>query len=401
MKQSILLLTLLPTIAVVSCCRTQQKTKTQYDRPLPPGEFALRKITDPSEIPDFTTACLDLANLRKAIDHSLSYLHKPSSMEYYPSGQITHDMALESVKAFADMLDSGLSGSRLNDEIREKFDVYISVGCDDQGTVLFTGYYTPIFEGSLERTAQFNYPLYKQPDDLVKAPNGDTLGRRDSDGQVTPYPDRAAIEDSGMLEGQELAYLGDPFEAYIAHVQGSAKVRLADGSITTVGYAANNGHEYTSVAHELVKDGKISGDEISLGTMIDYFKRFKDQVRMYVRRNPRFVFFRKEGGPPVGCLNEPVTPYRTIATDKSIFPRASLSFISTTLPQPIGETSVNEVYAGFALDQDAGGAIRAPGRCDVYMGEGEMAGKLAGQTYQEGRLYYLFLKSDAIIVDEF
>ena len=401
MKRRILILILLPIVAVVSCCPTQQKAKMRYDRPLPPGQFALRKITDPREIPDFTTACLDLANLRKAIDHSLSYLHKPSSRNFYPSGQITHSQALESVQAFADMLDSGLSGSRLNDEIRMKFDVYISIGCDDRDTVLFTGYYTPIFEGSLERTAQFNYPLYEQPEDLVKAPNGDILGRRDSGGQVSPYPDRAAIENSGMLEGKELVYLGDPFEAYIAHVQGSAKVRLPDGNVTTVGYAANNGHEYKSVAQELVRDGKISGDEISLATMIDYFKRFKEQVRTYVRRNPRFVFFRKEGGPPVGCLNEPVTALRSIATDKSIFPRASLAFISTNLPRAVGGTAVKQVYTGFALDQDAGGAIRAPGRCDVYMGQGEMAGKLAGQTYQEGRLYYLFLKYDPIIIDEF
>jgi len=49
-------------------------------------------------------------------------------------------------------------------------------------------------------------------------------------------------------------------------------------------------------------------------------------------------------------------------------------------------------YTGFALDQDTGGAIRAPGRCDVYMGIGDDAGRLAGQTYQEGKLYYLFLK---------
>jgi membrane-bound lytic murein transglycosylase A len=204
-----------------------------------------------------------------------------------------------------------------------------------------------------------------------------------------------------MLEGKELVWLGDPFEAYIAHVQGSAKIRLSDGSLTTVGYAANNGHEYQSVAQELVRDGRISGEQISLSAMIDYFKRFKDQVQMYVRRNPRFVFFRKEGGPPLGCLNEPVTTLRSIATDKSIFPRASMAFISTTLPQAMGEVSVKQVYTGFALDQDAGGAIRAPGRCDVYMGQGEMAGKLAGQTYQEGRLYYLFLKSTAISVDGF
>ncbi len=400
MKRRFLILILLP-LAGFSCCQKQQKkVKTQYDRPLPPGQFALRKITDPREIPDFTAACLDLTNLRRAIDYSLSYLHKPSSRNFYPSGQITHRQALESVQAFGDMLDSGLSGGRLNDEIRMKFDVYTSVGCDDRGTVLFTGYYTPIFEGSLEPTARFNYPLYEQPDDLVKGPDGDILGRRDSAGQVSPYPNRAAIENSGMLEGKELVYLGDPFETYIAHVQGSAKVRLPDGNITTVGYAANNGHEYRSVAQELVRDGKIAGDEISLATMIDYFSRFEEQVQTYVRRNPRFVFFRKEGGPPVGCLNEPVTALRSIATDKSIFPRASMTFISTHLPRAVGGNAVKQVYTGFALDQDAGGAIRAPGRCDVYMGQGEMAGKLAGQTYQEGRLYYLFLKSDAIVLDE-
>lgn len=399
MKKQVLILILLPIIVLTSCCQPKQKAKMRYDRPLPSGQFALRKITDPREIPDFTAACQDLTNLRKAIAYSLSYLHKPSSETFYPSGQITHSQAIESVQAFADMLDSGLSGSGLNDEIRMNFDVYTSVGCDDRGTVLFTGYYTPIFEGSLERTAQFNYPLYKQPDDLVKAPNGDILGRRDSAGQVSPFPARAAIENSGMLEGTELVYLADPFETYIAHVQGSAKVRMPDGSMTTVGYAANNGHEYKSVAQELVKDGKIPGDQISLAAMIDYFKRFEDQVQTYVRRNPRFVFFRKEGGPPVGCLNEPVTDLRSIATDKSIFPRASMAFISTHLPRAVGGRAVKQVYTGFALDQDAGGAILAPGRCDVYMGQGDMAGQLAGQIYQEGRLYYLFLKSDPIAIE--
>ncbi len=392
MKRQILILIWLPIITVSCCQKQKKKAAMQYDRPLPPGQYALRKITDPREIPDFTMACRDLTKLRQAVAYSLSYLNKPSSHNFYPSGQITHSQAIDSVQAFAEMLDMGLSGSELNDEILARFDVYTSVGCDDRGTVLFTGYYTPIFDGSLQRSEQFNYPLYEQPDDLVKGPNGDILGRRDAGGGVSRYPDRARIEDSGMLEGKELVYLGDPFEAYIAHVQGSAKVRLPDGTVTTVGYAANNGHEYNSVSQELVQDGKIASDEISLASMIAYFKKYKNQVQTYVRRNPRFVFFRKEGGPPVGCLNEPVTPVRTIATDKSIFPRASLAFISTTLPRPVGGRAVKQTYTGFALDQDAGGAIRAPGRCDVYMGEGEMAGRLAGQTYQEGQLYYLFLK---------
>jgi len=389
-----ILLSVLIFIAVFTCsCRTPTKeAKTPYDRPLPPGQYALRKITNPLEIPDFTMACLNLTDLRAAIDNSRSYLNKPSSRQFFPVSGITHSRTQKSLDEFARLLDSGLRGPQLNQAIREKFDVYISIGCDDQGTVLFTGYYTPIFNGSLTQTGQFKYPLYEQPDNLVKGPTGEILGRKMPDGTITPYPPRAVIENSGMLRGNELAWLGDPFEAYIAHVQGSAKLRLPDGNLTTVGYAANNGHEYQSVAQALVRDGRIEGDKISLSTMIDYFKRYKDQVRMYVRRNPRFVFFRKEGGPPLGCLNEAVTTLRSIATDKSIFPRASLTFISTTLPQAMGTTVVNRPYSSFVLDQDAGGAIRAPGRCDVYMGVGDIAGKLAGQTYQEGKLYYLFLK---------
>jgi membrane-bound lytic murein transglycosylase A len=85
---------------------------------------------------------------------------------------------------------------------------------------------------------------------------------------------------------------------------------------------------------------------------------------MYVNKNPRFVFFRSEKGDPRGSLNEPVTPFRTIATDKTIYPRAMFAFVSVDLDRPVG----------FALDQDTGGAIRAAGRCDVYMGVGDHAG---------------------------
>ncbi|MBA7478609.1 hypothetical protein ES707_14036 [subsurface metagenome] len=378
---------------VIAGCRTQEEAKTPYDKPLAPGQFALRKIKNSHEIPDFTRACFDLNQLRASIANSLNYLRKPSSQQFFPVGEITHTLAVDSLNAFAELLDSRLTARRMNEAIREKFDVYMSVGCDNNGTVLFTGYYTPIFDGSMVRTERFQYPLYKMPNDLLKGPNGETLGRRAADGQLTLYPSRTEIEESGMLEGTELVWLSDPFEVYITHVQGSAKIRLPDGKLTTVGYAANNGHEYKSVSKELLQDGRISSKQMSLSAMIDYFKRYRGHVDVYVRRNPRFVFFKIEDGEPRGSLNELVIPFRSIATDKSIFPRGCLTFISTILPKETGRTVTSQYYSGFALDQDTGGAIRAPGRCDVYMGQGDAAGKLAGQTYQEGRLYYLFLKS--------
>jgi membrane-bound lytic murein transglycosylase A len=370
-----------------------ESQKPEYSKQLPPGELSLRKITDPEEIPDFTEACEDLSNLEQAIGNSLNYLRKPSSEQFFPYGDIRRQQAEDSLKAFAKLIESGYRGAELNDFLREQFDVYTSVGCDDKGTVLFTGYFTPIFDGSRESSERFQYPLYSQPEDLEKDAAGNTLGRRVG-GELTPYPPRAGIEGSEMLKGKEIMWLSDPFEVFIVHVQGSAKIRQPDGSLVGIGYAANNGHPYKSIAQKMVDDGKISRDKLSLTTMIAYFKAHPEEVPEYTRLNPRFVFFRMEDGPPRGSLNEPVTPWRTIATDKSIYPRACLAFISTTLPQEIGGEVFQEPYTGFALDQDTGGAIRAPGRCDVYMGQGDTAGKMAGQTYREGRLYYLFLKPE-------
>ncbi len=394
MKRKILLSALLLITTVIAGCRSRQRAETPYDKPLLPGQSALRKITDPYEIPDFTLSCLDLTDLRTAIDRSLNYLQKPSAAQFFPLGDITHTRAVTSLEAFAGMMDSRLTPRSMNEAIRAKFDVYMSVGCDDVGTVLFTGYYTPIFDGSMTRTERFQCPLYKMPKDLIKGPDGETLGQRGPGGVLTQYPSRAIIESTKMLAGTELAWLSDPFEVYIAHVQGSAKIRLPEGKLVTVGYAANNGHDYQSISKELVNDGRIRTNQLSLAAMIDYFKNNPALVDTYVWRNPRFIFFKTQDGEPRGSLNEQVIPLRTIATDKSIFPRGCLTFISTRLPRETAGTVSNQFYSGFALDQDTGGAIRAPGRCDVYMGIGDEAGKLAGQTYQEGKLYYLFLKSN-------
>ena len=159
---------------------------------------------------------------------------------------------------------------------------------------------------------------------------------------------------------------------------------MPSGQIETVGYAAHNGWEYQGIVQKLVADGKLSDKNINLKAMIDYFQAHPDEIDRYVNRNPRFVFFQSGQGDPRGSLNEPVIPFRTIATDKTIYPRAMFAFVSAALNRSVG----------FALDQDTGGAIRAAGRCDVYMGVGDHAGELAGGTYREGRLYYLFIKPD-------
>ncbi|MEN6332089.1 MAG: MltA domain-containing protein [Smithella sp.] len=362
-----------------------QEFEKDYLRQLPPGQLALRKITDPRQIPDYTNACSDMDGLKEAIARSLNYMSKPSSQKFYPYGEITHEQAVKSLQELYKLVSSKISPRQMNTVLREKFDTYISVGCDDRGTVLYTGYYTPIFNGSPVRTVRFKYPLYKMPADLVKDSEGMILGQKGTDNQIRQYPSRKEIQQSNTFAGNELVWLEDPFEVYIVHVQGSAKIRMPNGQVEAVGYAAHNGWEYKSIRTKMIADGKLTEKNINMKSMIAYFKAHPDEVDLYVNENPRFVFFRTENGDPRGSLNESVTPFRTIATDKSIYPRAMFAFAAVDLEKPVG----------FALDQDTGGAIRAAGRCDVYMGVGEKAGEQAGKTYREGKLYYLFLKPES------
>ncbi len=356
-----------------------------YDKPLPPGQLALRKITDPSQIPDFSDAFYNSQSgeLIAAIDRSLHYLSKKSSQRYFPYGDVSHQRAVDSLILFKEVLAQAKSPDELNATIREKFDVYISVGCDDRGTMLYTGYYTPIFDGSKTKTAKFTSPIYKIPNGFQKDIEGNPVGG--------PWKTREQIESQGICAGRELVWVDDPFKAYVVTVQGSGQIRMPDSHIFEIGYAGNNGHDYKSIGREMVKDGKLEKDKLSLNAMLDYFAAHPNEINEYCWRNERYVFFQPAPGGPFGCLNEKVSTNYTIATDKEVFPRACLAFMDVS-SIPSDESGARRPYKGFALDQDRGAAIRAAGRCDIFMGVGDAAGKRAGFTYNEGKLYYLFLK---------
>lgn len=388
------------TLAATAGCQKPEaamepfEPEKNYSQPLPPGAVALRKLASPADYPDFSRAFYGRAGLEEAIRNSLAYLAKPSSQQFFPYGDISHDRAVSSLEAFLDLLHEAESPEELNEAIRDRFEVYQSIGCDEQGTVYYTGYYCPIFDGRMQPDGRFRYPLYGLPPDLVKDEAGRTLGRRGPDGSLDTYDTRREIEESGRLKGLEIAWLADPFEAYVVTVQGSAKLLQEDGSLYELGYAGNNGHEYTSVGQALVADGQIPADELSLQAMIQFFHDHPEQVQPYCWRNERYVFFREAPGGPFGSINVPVTSLRTIATDKEVFPRACLAFVDTQIPNRT-EGQVRSVpFQTFMLDQDTGGAIRAAGRCDVFMGVGPEAEALAGRTGHEGALYYIFVRPD-------
>lgn len=385
--RTLLFWSLIVLIIAPGCRLRRRDAAVDYARSLPAGAAGVVELPV-AQWPRFTIDASERVALRRGIAESLIYLDAPSAQQHFPIAGIEQGAVKRGLQRFAELLERELPATELQAILEEEFRVFTSVGYDDRGSVLFTGYYTPIFQASRQRSDTFRYPLYRRPADLVNGPSGKQLSqRRLADGSLVPYPSRAEIERSGMLRGNELVWLADPFEAYVVHVQGSGFLEMRDGSRLEVGYDGTNGHDYRSVGLALVADGHLRSDQLSLDTMRAFFRRSPHFVEQYLNRNPRFVFFRINQGGPFGSLGRPVTPDVSIATDKSIFPRAALCFIDVDLADPRPRP-----YQGFRLDQDTGGAIRAPGRCDLYMGVGFAAERRAGRQMAHGRLYYLVAK---------
>jgi membrane-bound lytic murein transglycosylase A len=115
--------------------------------------------------------------------------------------------------------------------------------------------------------------------------------------------------------------------------------------------------------------------------------------------NESYVFFAESQPGPFGSIGARVTAYHTVATDKAIFPRGGPVVASTRIPDRAavsGDHIQFVPHLGMYFDQDTGGAISAAGRCDLYMGVGEEAERIAGTTYSEGKLFYLFLKPNPL-----
>lgn len=324
--------------------------------------------------------------LISSLNQSLRYIRTPQARQTYQKYPVPGFSRLRverSLKRFRELLIQSKSAAQLQAAVMREFQLYQSVGRDGAGTVGFTGYYVPIQKASRVKTAVYRYPLYKLPSGFRQ--------------WSKPHPTRAQLEGKdalqgakSQLKGQELVYLTDRLQVFLIHVQGSAQLQLTDGTVMSVGYAGATDHPYSSIGKELVKDGKFKLDELTLPKVLDYFQQNPAALDDYLPRNQRFVFFKNtKGSPPLGSLGFPVMADRSIATDKTKMPPGALALIHTQLPdRQLTQQSISR----FVLDQDTGSAIQGPGRVDVFLGTGDLAGQRAGLVNGVGQLYYLLLK---------
>jgi membrane-bound lytic murein transglycosylase A len=260
------------------------------------------------------------------------------------------------------------------------------------GKAFATGYYEPEIAGSRTRRPGYETPVYGKPGDLVEVDlsqfSKDWAGKRirgrvDGDSFV-PYFDRTAIED-GALDGRApvIAWAADPIELFFLQVQGSGRLRLSDGSVMRIGYATQNGRDYTGIGALMRDRGLLQPGQASMQGIMAWLRANPEPGRAIMRENKSYVFFRELTGPgPLGAMGLPVTGKATVATDPRFVPLGAPVFLS------MDRIDAN----GLWVAQDTGGAIKGANRFDTFWGAGDDARAIAGGMSARGTSFVLVPK---------
>ncbi len=290
------------------------------------------------------------------------------------------------VEACAAVLAEGSSDADAADFFRRYFET-VRVG---DGKAFATGYYEPEIAGSRVQAPGYEVPIYRTPTDLVQGAFADGKtgrGRYDETGAFVLYHDRAAI-DAGALAGQglEIAWAADPIELFFLQIQGSGRLRLADGEVMRIGYAGQNGREYVAIGRLMKEQGLLGPGQTSMQGIVGWLRANPDQGRAIMEENKSYVFFKElTGAGPLGALGVAVTPRSSIAVDPRFVPYGA----------PVLLTLDRAEASGVWIAQDTGGAIRGANRFDTFWGAGEEAKRIAGGLQGRGEALILVPKGTA------
>jgi len=219
---------------------------------------------------------------------------------------------------------------------------------------LLTSYFEPVLEARRTSGAGHAVPLYRPPADL---------------GSRKPWFSRQEIDTSPQarqaLKGREIAWLADPIDAMLLHIQGSGRLRITepDGRVRTVrlAFAGSNEHPYRSVGSWLLQQGLVR--DASWPGIKAWAQRNPQRLNEMLWTNPRYVFFREEpispadeADGPRGAQGVPLTAGRSIAVDPQSIPYGTPVWLASPGP--------TVALQRLVLAQDTGAAIVGAVRAD-------------------------------------
>lgn len=273
----------------------------------------------------------------------------------------------------------------------------------ESGDGFVTGFYEPEVEARLAPSLAFPVPLLAPPRGLRELrPEDDrrnldpalTWAIEDDAGRLSACPERWAIM-NGCLDGRArpIAYLKSAVEAFFIHVQGAARLRLADGSLLRVTFAAKSGHPYFPVARVMLERSVVASPaEATADALRAWLDWLHPQNRRAVlARNRSYIFFREApvADPalgPVAAAGVPLTPGRSLAVDRSLVTFHAPVFVEADLAAG--------PFRHLMVAQDTGSAILGPARGDIFFGSGDAAFALAARVRDPARFTLLLPEGD-------
>ena len=264
---------------------------------------------------------------------------------------------------------------------------------------LVTGFYEPQVEASPVRTARHRIPLLSRPADLIDVDDGNrprgldsylAFARGTTDG-LAEYFDRGEIERGALAaRGLEIAWLADKVDAFFIHVQGAARLAMADGALMRVTYAAKSGQRFTGPGRVLADLGEIPLEKVTMQSIRTWLKANPERVDEILWRNRSYIFFREapvndpELG-PIAAAKVPLTPGRSMAVDRVLHTFGTPFYIDAPTLTAFG----GEQFRRLMIAQDTGSAITGPARGDLFSGSGDAAGEIAGVVRDTASFYAL------------
>ncbi len=364
--------------------------------------------------PEVVADDLGYRDLLEALNQNIIHLSKGRAPLMFGEVKVERSFYLEQIQALKKSLQEDPTGALFQAELRKRFEFREVYGEREWGDVLVTSYFTPLLLGSPLRTEQHSSPLYALPEDLVtvdldayrellpewlsganspKSIRGRLVYENGKPSKVVPYFSRDEVDEEVSLRGRglEIAWV-DPIDAFFLQIQGSGMVRFEDGREIYVGYAGQNGHQYVAIGRYLLD--VIPKEKMSMQAIVSHLRSLSpEEKNELLFKNPSYVFFRELPGRPMTSSGATVHSGRTIATDRTLFPKLTMAYLEFEKPQFDSSESFEPSswvkVSRFVFDQDTGGAIKGPGHIDLYWGEGPGALQAAGVMRGRGRLYYL------------
>ncbi|MDH6592556.1 membrane-bound lytic murein transglycosylase A [Variovorax sp. TBS-050B] len=358
----------------------------------------------------------------------------------------------------------------------QEFSAYQIRDDDRRPDGVVTGYFEPEIPGSRQYAPPYIYPVYGQPEDMLfadarKLPAGsgtvaarvegrnvvvqtglstrdmgapglyaldlsgitrDTLDRkvrlRIEGKQLLPYYTREEIETKGAPNAKVLAFVSSATALYEMQIQGSGRIKLANGDIIRVAYAEQNGQPFRPTLAQAPNGKprspvKVRGASIELelddgdeddaatdtgtirtrgftlarpatsGAVVVPGRRTTGAVSGSGIKDPSYVFFKESPSPsggPVGAFGVPLSAGRSIAVDPRSTPLGYPVFVSTRAP------GTGAPMQRLTIAQDTGGAIRGAVRADYFFGNGQQAANNARRMKERGQLWILLPRGLAV-----